>query len=328
MENLIKNLSEEIMLTNNSAENTSTNGSDMEEEFPRWLVFEGVLFIITIFTIWLLCSLIHYGKKTGKWKMSKKNPSFISMLLAVLAVALNLPHLILTEIETVLEIYYEAEEDILDDFCERMIDTAIFTIYLSIVAVYTFVWYRQHILYQQPLMKHLNTKFIRIMSFLSITVIYVGGLYTVLSTVTAKNYQKLDYGCSFIPSVEKEKRTGVILGACMTVSSQLIIFFLVVYPLIINKLKIERFRTNDSTSKDSTNTEKQILKTIKTLTISLMMCVTSDVLIVLIISFLVPKKSPRSFGHTLYAVGFFINTLSIIIAFDDRSEIVFGLCAG
>merc|ERR1739838_852825 len=106
---------------------------------------------------------------------------------------------------------------------------------MAILPTYVFLWYRMRMIYTQPSLKHLNNSTVRFLSYTFILLLLAGG-----STACAVAFlQPMNFRISSAGCVNHLEHvvdyTSNYLATGTLVLSQLILFGLFLYPLMIHR---------------------------------------------------------------------------------------------
>jgi len=299
-------------LTISEAENLIFKFSWIPAQISTVLVFCG--------SMWAFLSLLKYGFDNNKFKRNAKNIKQANLM--ILALLTPLITMIRTlSIQGLLIIFYVYEENAttVDHACEVVADLSIFLFLCATWPTYIFLYYRQRMLYKQPSLKHLNNKRVRFFSYLFIFFIICGGSFSTIIYLYPKSYKMSKYGCTKRQQ-EKENLLPNYLAALITIISQFILFFLFTYPLRKHK------RANKKSSCNESSDSKRVIRAMRLSTISMAICVSSDILAIILVAVLVPKDSPRTTISAIYDLSLFVNVISVLFSFDEYKIISKTLC--
>ena len=307
----IDGITESYNQTRNETENLVYKYSWIPVQISTVLVFCG--------STWVFLSLLKHGLNNNKFKRNSKNIKQANLMILALLTPLATMIRVLS-IQSLLIIFYVAEEDYRTDHaCEIVADLSIFLFLCATLPIYIFLYYRQRILYIQPSLKHLNNKVVRFFSYLFVFLIIFGGAFSTVMYLYPTSYKMSKFGCTK-RQVEAENLLPNYLAALITIISQLILFFLFTYPLRKHRQSSKRTSCNES------NECKRVMRAIRLSTISMMICVTSDILAIVLVAFSVPKDSPRTTVSAIYDLSLFINVLSVLFSFNEYKSISKSLC--
>ena len=198
-----------------------------------WLLPEIINALLTLITVWLTVSLIHYGISAKKWRrgiqsnIEKLNAGWI-LACAVLCSFATLFRLINSQF--VINVGFTSNHDF-DIDCEIVSDSSVIIYGISVLTVYLFLWLRQSVFYSNRMLPTNYGKTLRFLSWLSIFLIFAGGLAAVLVNIIPSNYKASVIGCTYEPidSDYDAMLFGVSVGALLT--GQITLVGLFIYPL-------------------------------------------------------------------------------------------------
>nr|XP_039263114.1 uncharacterized protein LOC120339108 [Styela clava] len=189
--------------------------------------------------------------------------------------------------------------------CEASIKYKIFGYSISIFSVYSVLWLRQRIFYQNSQFIHLSSKFIKFASWSMSVVIVLGVSSTTILFAVDGRYIGVPGGC-ILQNTKLATFRWVILIA-WTTFFQVCLLSLFVYPL----LKHRRTRA----IKPGDGKKNRILSLLKRATCTASICIASDIGFALIILF--TRKDTVTTTTYLYDVNIVINTMCMIFSFPN-----------
>ena len=145
-------------------------------EHLDWIVPVTINIILTIVTIWILISLIHYGVKTKKWRHIQRKSDVLNAGLVYSSVILCAAMCLLRYAISLAFMnvgYNENDEEI----CNMLGDAVACAYALSTTFATLFLWFRQRAFYSNRLLNVNYSKIVKVFSVLSIVIII---LYTVV----------------------------------------------------------------------------------------------------------------------------------------------------
>lgn len=291
-----------------------------------WLPVLCTTTLLICGTLWLTASLIKYGVQYEKWKSTrqKSNPKIL-LSLAVLSTIMTLCTMVLTQAITLIGKLH-AKNEIGDKACEISMDVSIVFFYLSIIPVYFFLWYRQKMLYAQPSLMHLNTKVVKFFSYSFILLILFGGGFSTVIFIIPLSFNITASGCvrshdqafNYLPNY---------LAASILVLSQFILFGLFCYPLRMHKIAINSMN-KEYRGNPNMDTEKRLMLAIRSATVSMGVCIISDLMAMVLVALILPENLPGHCSSAFYDLSLFVNIMSITFSFKDHKKIIRALFVG
>ena len=282
-----------------------------------WIIAQSTTALIMFCSIWTFASLIVSGIKFKKWdrKTKKKRKVANLLFLAVISPLCLILRVLGTQTLIIVEKFAPLNK--VGDFrCEIVMDISLILFMVASLPVYTFLWYRQKMLYSNVSLKHLNTKPVRFMSFLFIFILVVGGLSTAIISTGPNNFRISNVGC-----IQKRNSSSAnYINAAVLISCQILLACLFCFPLIKHKQNVSLSRSNSSATQK--NKVDSVHKAVKLASISCAICIISDVCVMLLatIAFI---EGPLTLTRSIYDVSLFINILCIIVCIENWKKILF-----
>lgn len=175
---------------------------------------------------------------------------------------------------------------------------------INSIAVYSALWLRQRVFYQDPKLNHLSSKFVRILSW-SIVLIFITASFCCLGfSLFLVRYIGTPYGC-INPDTRVTVFNLLILQLVSTMFFQVIFLALFIYPLLKHHQSMKAANTEQG--------RNPVIKIVKRVIIITIICVVTDVMCIFIVYFL--DKTTR-LRFTL-SINVFINVISVILSFSD-----------
>jgi len=292
-----------------------------------WLFAQVFNTLFIVGTIWNLLAFVTYATRNDKWKRGdkKKRQNSNLLLLATLC-----PFTLLVRLLGTLALILVGQTGGFDPqgdrMCEVVFDFSIVMFSFSTLPVYTFLWYRQKMLYSQASLKRLNTKTVKFFSNVFVVLLFLGGGSACFVKTIPVAYQNSNFGC-----VERTGRKANHLANYITaftlIISQAILFGLFIHPLRLHgKGAKASLKRSASVTAKKKKKEERVFQAIKSAFVSSVICVLSDVLAVVTSTVILPKTAPLSLTRTIYDMSLFVNLVSVMFCFENASEILFVLC--
>ena len=209
------------------------NETEVIQEYtsrPDWIIPMTVTALLMVATLYVAMSLVHYGTKTRKWSsfqtndVEKLNAGMVYSLVLVCSVsclfrfAVNIVHM---------NVGYEKGED---QLCEAILDTDFFAHSLVLYTEILFLWFRQRVFYTNAMLSFHITKFVKVLSVLSIVIISTCALSYSLYACLPHNFKASNEGCLYEPKDESKTDYGVYVSIVL-VTAQLMLLYLFIHPL-------------------------------------------------------------------------------------------------
>ena len=304
-----------------------------------WILVQVITSALILGAIWAFVSLVTYATKTGKWNRSDKRKSKTANLLTLAALCPVMFFLQSLATQSLVIVDRTFANDVSGDrACEVVIDASVVLFSFSTSPAYFFLWYRQKMLYSQPSLKHLNTRTVRFFSYLFLVLLLFGGMSSCFIHTIPVSYQMSNLGC-----VRSQTKRPNILANLITVAtlilSQVILLGLFCHPLRLHKSNTEVVRKASSASRNSTassstkmlkgkgkNKEERVYKAIRKATVSMLLCVSSDISAVVMITMVFKGNTPMCLSRVIYDISLFTNIVSVMFCFEEYSKILVGVC--
>ena len=226
---MTKNSSNLTVISNN---NTTTSSTPyIPWQHWNWIVPVTVNSIFILMTLWILISLIHYGNKSKKWVTTKEknveklNAGFILMA-AVFCGIMSFLRFIASQF--VFNIGFFGTKN---NQCKMVVDASIILFCLANFAVHNYLWVRQLVFYTNRMLNTDFSKALRFFSYLSIILIFLGGLGVILVNTISVKYIPTLKGCAYIPLDSTSTAILVIVCLVVLLSGETMLVGLLIYPL-------------------------------------------------------------------------------------------------
>jgi len=328
---------------------------------PDWIFPMLVNISLTIVTLWLMISLIHFGIKTKKWSpahvktdgtgVNALNSGLVYSCVVACAIACIIRYFVTLAL---INIGFHENEDYI---CESLSDVQYATYAFFLFSVYFFLWARQRAFYANRLINVNYDKKIQIFSYSLIIIIACCIIIIVSYGSVPKLYISSKKGC-----IEKNDSNGseeiyVITGIAVIVA-QIALYGLFGYALshiqMVKRKKSLRLQrktmqeTNNSTNINSTSSGSSdnarisppnqikisqkkfssnkitfILK--KTLVLAIV-SILLDVLVQVFSGFVFDHKSHRRITNMVGDIAAFFNFFLVIISFSKYKKMMTSPC--
>ena len=218
----------ESIVKNSSLFNTSDGNYRNRVD---WILPVSVNAVLLSLTTVILFSMIHYGIKTGKWRrnhvlfVDKLNGGWVYTF-AVKFACIGLLELVTSQ--TSFNIGYGLGEDFT---CEVVNDIHFVSYSLVLLTNFSFLWIRQRIFYSNRMLSVDYSKFLRFLSVSSLALIGVTGCVVIVFNVIPTNYPALPNGCGYRTKYEDMELIFSICVAAGIIVSEIMLVFLLIYPL-------------------------------------------------------------------------------------------------
>lgn len=315
--------------------NLNSSSQNITSPFIRWqhwnwIVPEVVNSIFILLTIWIFFSLIHYGNKSKKWatrankNFEKLNAGFVLMA-AVFCAVTALFRFIVSQVALNLTHSYNENSK-----CKMISNVLVVAYCLATFSVYVYLWVRQSVFYTNRMLSTNFSKSLRFFSYLSIVLIFLGGLGAIFFNTLPSNYHSTPVGCAYIPEDSTLTATMVIVSTMVTVLGQIILVGLVVYPLLKHSNErgclamcglsncYKRNQQSEFSQKKNkihhhhAQSNKKIHKILRKTVIFSIIIVISDIIFLVVTTYALTGQNNRRISTMLYDIATFANLLFVV----------------
>ena len=244
---------------------TASIDHDHRKQFD-WIFPIACNVLCLVIGIWILAFLVHYGIKTEKWKLrvsqrdsDKLNAGKIYSSAIVCAVLCDI-YFIVNLIYT--NLGFEPNQD---RFCEYMGDTSSAFYGSCLLSVQTFLWLRQRAFYTNRMLNVNYSKPVKVISFLSIIVIFLFGVSVIIFFVYPDDHKSSPDGCTYHSHLSLEYAIIIIL---VILICQITLLSLFVYalqqskhhpPLVVRKITYCCCKLPESTGKKTMSIDSNLV---------------------------------------------------------------------
>ncbi|XP_078491754.1 uncharacterized protein LOC144747570 [Ciona intestinalis] len=289
---------------NNSTGNLSDDVIVSRFTQPQWYIAEIYNFMMICTVTWLVIAISIYGVRSGKWrKKYDVTDANAGAVYTSLLCAFVFSYLRTISDQAAFNVGYG---DVTSRACEVSMDVSVTGYSLTIIGVYTFLWLKQRSLYHHPAISFLCNPALKVVSWCSILIVWVGWVAAAFVYLLSDNYNSSHKGCITKPRNEY-KVWPIYMSNGIIIVGQSLMLFLFIYPL--------------RQSRSSANTDR-ISAIVKRSAIFAGICVLSDLISMIILAFLVPATTTRHVTITVYDVNLFINLLSLLLSFESWYSII------
>lgn len=218
----------------------ANNGTTLSASFPTYVQATGPQWIIPLCLncvlvlggIFIMISLIHYGRKKGKLRRIKRNnvEQFYGALTLISVIVNDIFCLILFSF-TIAYINVKPNEWS-EMLCNILTDSIKFAYSFAVFFVYFFLWLRQAAFYSNNMFNMQYNKVIKVFSYTSIVFIFIGGF--IICVVSSLPMDTIFTGTSCVYKLEKDYngKNSLISGVLFLGLGQFSLFGLICYALL------------------------------------------------------------------------------------------------
>ena len=196
-----------------------------------WKAAVSINGVLTVLTLWILFSLVHFGVKTGKWRGSQKrhadklNAGWIYSSVIMCAVMAIIRY---TTSQITTNLGFDAMQN---DLCEAVNDALFVEYSLVLFSNYVFLWLRQRAFYTNEMFNITYGRSLRFLSAFSILILAVAGIGVNLVNTIPINYPANFRGCYYDKGSDTVDKWSWALCAVVLVIGQAMLLSLLLYPL-------------------------------------------------------------------------------------------------
>lgn len=243
------------------------NNASLKWLRDTWKVSTAVVSVSLFCSIWTCFSFFFYAREIYKSRRNKTSYHFAAMVLTILLPLMMSFHF-LSKISLIAVGQLSPISAKGDKNCNIMMAVSSFTYVLASLPTYMLLWIRQKIMYSNPIFSEVNSKLIKVASFMSMFLLVFGGFGNWLIFLLTITYQKTELGC-----IKKEAHfASKIAYFSMLVSniiSHIFLFSLFCYPLRMHWHRTKKSTLNQSKSSSIKSTKTQIYELAKNALITL-----------------------------------------------------------
>ena len=197
-----------------------------------WFIPFTINIVLTIITLYLLISIIHYGIKTKKWRSSETSLSNIHKMNAGTVYTFLVFTAVMCLFRYVISLVHMLVgfEENQKRLCEAIADSAFVAYSMVLWCVFMFLWLRQRAFYTNRMLSIGTTRLVRVLSFGSIILITFSGLGYMLFFTIPKNYDSSPMGCIYVADDTLRLGYGIYVIAVLFLA-QLMLLCLFIYPV-------------------------------------------------------------------------------------------------
>lgn len=290
--------------------------SDLSNDLREFLPALRVLnFLMLFITIWLLISLLVYGKASHKWRVRKEEGKLHIFCLA--AIILVLPRLIVDQLR------FDADRlgGKLTD-CELMSDMSDIAYGVTLYASYFYLWMRQRMIYANPCLKALHGKLLTVCSWTVFFLITLGTVAAVSIFAIPPAVKPTEFGCVEIIKRQNyssnwdKLRNYSVGGGVMLAQMTLLALFIV--PMV----KIRRFSVNRNRARDS------IAIVVRRSFFCTCFAIMTDIISALLVTEAMPDGYLVLVGDVIYNFAAFVNVCCVVSTLGHNKKLATVFCSG
>lgn len=213
------------------------------------------------------------------------------------------------------EVIYAFTEPYFDFYCNIYLKVHIFLYALPIASIYIFLWMRQRFLYKNPKTPGYNLPYAKKLSWLILMIMLAVEVVTIVLFLATRNYHIKKGYCEVQLENEVYGKVPWAVLATATVTFQILLMFLFVYPLLTHRKNMTK--TKETIGCQTTGKDR-LIPLIKRAAVTTGICVASDILAVFVTLFTTIRIS-----NYIYDLNLLIDLLCITFSFENWKQIMF-----
>jgi len=282
------------------------------------------LFLIAT-TLWMTLTFMVFGESYLRRKKEEKKEYSPGKVLIFSMIS---PPFALIRLMVTFSLFFIGHKDTPQNrfLCEIVIDVSIASYMFSLIPFYLFLWFRQRVLYSQPFIRNLYTRWIKCLSSAIIICLIFGGIGSVILYLLPETYAGSPKGCVNVSNMRYN--TPDYMATALRVIGQAILLLLFLYPLLVHrKFQTSVFRgSKRKTTPGGDNVpEDPLLRTMLRSLCCTLASVLVDLAATISVSVL-PKNVPRVLTNLIYDISLVLNVIFIALCFEGHKAIFSALC--
>ena len=319
-----------------------------------WIIPVAINIILTVITIIILISLMHYRIKTKKWQNIRRSDHeklhagaiygsvVVCSVICVFRYASSM---------IAMNTGFGIGKDLL---CDQIADIAYCAYALVLFCIGLFLWLRQRIFFVNNMLNVSYKVWIKVISFSSFFLLIGLWLFVVVYNIVPLRYKSTKQGCVYNPD-DDVKDVFWLIGSAVLVAVQFSLLGLFAYAL----LNVKSNRNNENrcehnkkdkrssfinyiTIKPTTAQQEQNLKTnkkvkvnkmeannlrkikiilIKTLVLAIL-SILADIFIQVFATYIIDPNGHRRWSHMIFDINTFINLMFLVFSFDAAGKML------
>ena len=319
-----------------------------------WIIPVAINIILTVITIIILISLIHYGIKTKKWQNILRSDHeklhagaiygsvVLCSVMCVFRYASSM---------AAMNTGFGVGKDLL---CDQIADLAYCAYALVLFCIGSFLWLRQRIFFVNNMLNVIYQVWIKVISFSSFFLLIGSWLFVVIYNIVPLRYKSSKQGCIYQPD-DDVKDVFWLIGSAVFVVFQFSLLGLFAYALLSVKSNrnnenrcehgqteerwnlIKSVRAVSTTAQQEQNsknnkkmkvnrTEISNLRKIKTILIrTLVLAILSifaDIFIQVFATYIIDPNGHRRWSHMIFDINTFINLMFLVFSFNAAKQML------
>ena len=313
-----------------------------------WIIPVAINIILTVITIIIFISLIHYGIKTKKWQNIRRSDHEKLHAGAIYGSVVLCSVMCVFRYASSMAAMNTGFEIGKDQLCDRIADLAYCSYALILFCIGSFLWLRQRIFFVNNMLNVIYQAWIKVISFSSFFLLIGLWLFVVIYNIAPLTYKSTKQGCIYKPD-DDVKDVFWIIGSAVLVAVQFGLLGLFAYALLSvksngnnenrcehnendkrsNSIKSVTVVSTTAQQERNSNTNKKVkvnkmetsklrkikLILIKTLVLAIL-SIFSDIFIQVFATYIIDPNGHRRWSHMIFDLNTFINLLFLVFSFD------------
>lgn len=287
----------------------------LDENF-QWIIPQIITTILLLCTVWFMVVIPKYSRR--KLNRLRNNCHIDYRMLWVLA--LTSPYILFIRLvitQTVILISILIQYDVSTKIsCEILIDFAFTFDIICILCMNNVFWLRQRIIYRSTSWSFLNTYLFQCFSWLVFIGLHVGAICIIITDFNLNSFHLTRFGCGKNPKFDS-RNIVIHIGFCLSYISQIVLFFLFVYPLKTHRRRTVVMRRQSLKRFNNLKKSDKLKQAIRSATITTFIYLFMGVCTHLIVTFLTGNLFVKSFDLIAHDIKIFVSLLSMYFGFTN-----------
>ena len=319
-----------------------------------WIIPVAINIILTVITIIILISLIHYGIKTRKWQNIRRSDHEKLHAGAVYGSVLLCSVMCVFRYASSMAAMNTGFGIGKNQLCDRIADLAYCSYALVLFCIGSFLWLRQRIFFVNNMLNVSYKVWIKVISFSSFFLLIGLSLFVIIYNIAPLTYKSTKQGCIYKPN-DDVKDVFWLIGSGVLVVFHFGLLGLFAYALLSvksnrnnenrckynkndkrwNSIKsvmvvstIAQQERNSKTNKkmkvnkmETSNFRKIKLLLIKTLVLAIL-SILADIFIQIFANYIIDPNGHRRWSHMIFDINTFINLMFLVFSFNTAKQML------
>ena len=318
-----------------------------------WIIPVAINVILTVITIIISISLIHYGIKTKKWQNIRRSDFEKLHARAVYGSVVLCSVMCVFRYASSMAAMNTGFGIGNDQLCDRIADLAYCAYALVVFCIGSFLWLRQRIFFVNNMLNVSYKVWIKVISFSSCFLLIGLWLFVIIYNIAPLTYKSTKQGCIYQPD-DDVKDIFWIIGSAGFVVVQFGLLGLFAYALLSvksnrnnenrchdkndkrwNSIKsvtvvstIAQQEQNSKTIKkvkvnktETRNLRKIKLILIKTLVLAIL-SILADIFIQVFATYIIDPNGHRRWSHMIFDINTFMNLMFLVFSFNAAKQML------